>query len=82
MSQYYENKDILEEIPAVVAEDITPRDLLRFAKVILFALAILFILGAVCEMIRPGNNIFEACKTILPPIATLVIGYYFGKSSR
>ena len=27
-----------------------------------------------------GKNIFETCKTIIPPIITLVIGYYFGQS--
>ncbi len=25
-----------------------------------------------------GKDIFDACKTILPPIATLILGYYFG----
>jgi len=75
------NKDIIEEVPAVIEEDITPRDLMKFAKGILLALALLFALGAICELFRPESNIFEACKTILPPIATLVIGYYFGKSA-
>ncbi len=28
-----------------------------------------------------GKEIFDACKTILPPIATLVLGFYFGKSA-
>ena len=27
-----------------------------------------------------GKKIFEACRTILPPIATLILGYYFGAS--
>jgi len=26
-----------------------------------------------------SNEIFDACKTVLPPIATLIIGYYFGE---
>lgn len=25
-----------------------------------------------------GKEIFEACKTILPPIATAVLGFWFG----
>jgi hypothetical protein len=29
-----------------------------------------------------GKNIFDACKTIIPPIATLVLGFYFGKSDN
>lgn len=75
------NKDVLEDDQAVRRRAISPKDLLIFAKWILFFLAVLFALGALCEMIRPASTIFEACKTILPPIATLVIGYYFGKSS-
>lgn len=75
------NKDILLDIPTVIQEDITPRDMLKFAKAILAVLAVLFAGGAACELLKPQSNIFEACKTILPPIATLVIGYYFGKSS-
>lgn len=64
----------------MVEENVSPRDMLKFAKAILFILAILFTLGGFCEMIRPDASVFEACKTVLPPIATLVIGYYFGKS--
>ncbi len=29
-----------------------------------------------------GKDIFDACKTILPPIISLVIGYYFGKTEK
>lgn len=76
------NKDILEDTPAIIEENITPRDLMKFAKAILLVLALLFALGAICEVFKPQSNIFEACKTILPPIATLVIGYYFGRSSN
>jgi len=74
------NRDVLLEIPAATEENITPRDLMKFAKAILMVLAVLFALGAVCDLINPQSSIFEACKTILPPIATLVIGYYFGRS--
>lgn len=76
----HENKDILVDVPAITEENITPRDMMTFAKSILLVIAILFALGGVCELFRPQSSIFEACKTILPPIATLVIGYYFGKS--
>lgn len=75
------NKEIIEEIPAVITEDITPRDMLKLAKWILGVISLLFILGAFSELIKPNCGIFEACKTILPPIATLVIGFYFGKSN-
>lgn len=74
-------KDVLETGRAASEKDVTPKDLLIFAKTILLVLALLFVLGAVDAMFQPNNTVFEACKTILPPIATLVIGYYFGKSS-
>lgn len=74
-------KDIIEEIPAFVEQNITPKDLLGLAKYILMAIAIMFCLGCISELYQKGSAIFEACKTILPPIATLVIGFYFGKSS-
>lgn len=59
--------------------DITPKDRLKFAKTILLALSIMFVMGAFTEIFHPQNNVFEACRTILPSFATLVIGYYFGK---
>jgi len=59
--------------------DIPPRDKLRFAKVILFFLLVLFFLGSITELFIPANNVFEACRTLLPSIVTLVLGYYFGK---
>lgn len=51
-------------------------DFLKFAKIILGVLSLLLLLGGLSEMIHPDNQIFEACKTILPPIATLVIGSF------
>lgn len=76
------NKDVLLETPAATEENITPRDLMKFAKGILMVLAVLFALGGICDLVNPQSSVFEACKTILPPIATLVIGYYFGRSSN
>jgi len=69
--------DLLDD--DLLQNDITPKDRLRFAKTILLALSIMFIMGAGTEMVHPQNNVFEACRTILPSFATLVIGYYFGK---
>jgi hypothetical protein len=58
--------------------DVTPKNILSFAKAILLALAILFIIGIGVECYQPGSAVFEACKLTLPSLATLVIGYYFG----
>ena len=74
------NSDELSDISGVQIEDVTPKDLLKLGREILLVLAILFILGAISAVIWPNTVVFEACRTILPPIATLVIGYYFGKS--
>lgn len=62
------------------SEEVTPKDLLKFAKWILMVIAGLFVLGMGCQLFGHDKAIFEACKTILPAIATLVIGFYFGKS--
>ena len=74
--------EIIDEPAAVIIEDVTPKDLLRFAKIILGVLALLFVFGSIIDLVQPNSHVFEACKTILPPISTLVIGYYFGKSSN
>jgi hypothetical protein len=61
--------------------EVNPKERLNFAKSILFWLAFLFILGMAAFVLSPdkGEKIFDACKTVLPPIATLVIAYYFQK---
>lgn len=61
-------------------DKISPKDLLYFAKSILLILAFLFLMGIVSDLFKPEVHIFDGCKTVLIPIATLVIGYYFGKS--
>lgn len=72
--------DPLENVDLVLKrQDITPKDRLKFAKKILLVLAVMFTFGAFTELFHPQNNVFEACRTLLPSFATLVIGYYFGK---
>ena len=68
--------------------------LLYFAGVVLSGLALVFLEAMVmfyfsnsgaaykADSINPGKEIFEACVQIIPPIATLVLGYYFGKSEK
>ncbi len=29
-----------------------------------------------------GSAVFDACKTVIPPFGTLVLGYYFGQSQN
>jgi len=75
-----DTEEELSDVKGIETQTITPKDLLGFAKGILIALAVLFLIGAIIDIYRPASIVFEACKTILPPIATLVIGYYFGKT--
>lgn len=65
-----------------VWQGITPKDRLLLAKWILLAAVILFFLSGLAFLLSPehGAVIFDACKTILPPIVTLILGYYFGES--
>lgn len=68
----------LTDLPGVEKEsEVSPKDKLKFAKQILFGLVILFIASFVMSALG-FKEIFESCKEILPPIATLIIGYYFG----
>jgi hypothetical protein len=61
------------------------KEVLRLACYILLALFILYCLSIVtyswgCN--PAGKEIFEAAQKILPPIATLVIGYYFARKNK
>jgi glucan phosphoethanolaminetransferase (alkaline phosphatase superfamily) len=59
---------------------------LNFAAVILMGLALVFLESMAMyywsppSQVEVGKNIFETCKTVIPPIITLVLGYYFGRS--
>lgn len=61
---------------------------LYFGAVVLTSLALVFLLAmamyywATPEQVGRGKEIFEACIQIIPPILTLVIGFYFGKKSE
>lgn len=59
---------------------------LHFAAATLTGLGLIFLFSMVMYQWSSQPNdrakeIFDACKTIIPPIATLVLGYYFGKGS-
>lgn len=74
------SNDNLVDVNSIEKEEITPKDLLKFAKLILLWLMIIFILSAICELFYYDSGIFEVCKTLIPPIATSIIGFYFGKN--
>ncbi len=62
---------------------------LYFAASILAFLAYIMILAMIFYAFGPtvnppaesaGKNIFDACISVIPPIVTLIIGFYFGAS--
>ena len=57
---------------------------LYFAAFVLSGLGLIFVLavGVLAFTGGPGvgDKIFDACKTIIPPIVTLVLGFYFGQT--
>lgn len=79
-----ENQDneVITSVSALREKKLTPVHRLSFAKSILSGLAILFMIGMFMTVFTQNNEIFDACKTVLPPIATLIIGYYFGERSE
>jgi hypothetical protein len=72
--------DKLLDIEIIEEKEVTPRILLRFAKLILLFVVIIFIMASISELFFPDNKVFEVCRNILPSLTTLIIGYYFGKS--
>lgn len=62
---------------------------LYFGSVVLTAMALVFTLGMAMYYFAPdpqhaerAAKIFEAVVHIIPPLLTLVIGFYFGKRSE
>ncbi len=76
------DSEIITTISPLKEQKVTPVHRLSFAKSILSGLALLFLVGMLVTVITHDNAIFDACKTVLPPIATLIIGYYFGEKHK
>lgn len=63
-----------------------------FAAAVLAFLAFIFILAIIVYAFgpeatppsneTPGKTIFEACVKVIPPLVTLIIGFYFGTSQN
>lgn len=66
------------DLPFFESKEVSDRDIFMFAKLILLALATIFLVGMGIDLYHPNSAVFEACKLTIPPLATLVIGYYFG----
>ena len=75
-----DNEDKISKKKLHDEQEVTPKDLFRFAKAILLGISIMFILGMICKLIQQDTDIFESMKNILPSVATMVIGFYFGRT--
>lgn len=58
---------------------VTDKDKLNVAREILTGLAVIFVLCCILYLIDPehGSVLLEICKTTIPPLATLIIAFYF-----
>jgi len=83
------NKLILEDESDILLEKeprtdkATEKDILKFAGQILVCTGGIFVLSLLGNLFWPSEGskyIFDKCTTILPAIATLVIGFYYAKS--
>lgn len=78
----------LEEVAAeqnIGNEDVSPKDKLALAKGVLFFIFILAILAGVARVfaeVEAGKDIFDAATTLLLPVVTLVLGFYFGRNDN
>jgi len=63
-----------------------------FAAAVLAFLAYIFMLAIIIYALGPdpapgvteppGKKIFDSCVTIIPPLVTLIVGFYFGTSQN
>ena len=76
---------IAEEQNAGNPTDISPKDKLKFAQRVLLAIFILAILAGIARIWASdsaGSDIFNAATTLLLPVVTLVLGFYFGRNDN
>jgi len=70
--------DLSDDAPSPKREDITPKDLLDFAKVCLFWSMFVFCLSGILRGFSSDfSEFFEKSSTVVPPIITLILGFYF-----
>ncbi len=79
--------EVEKEIKAQSAEpkaNLTPVDKLQFAKWVLKGIFVFFVLSIGVRMYQEssGETLMEICRTGLLPIASFVIGDYFGSRGQ
>ena len=61
---------------------VTDKDILIFGKQVLFFLFIAFIFCGVCGLYFKSQALLEIMKVEIPPLCTLVLGYYWGNDKK
>jgi hypothetical protein len=58
---------------------ITQKDKFVAAKQILLGIAVLYVITIIAFMINPkdGEKLVDICMTVFPPLATLILVFYF-----
>jgi len=79
-------EDIVEEDlvsrPEPTEKPLTELRRLRLAECTLLVIAVLFLISMLVVCLIPtkeSNLVFDTCRQILPPIVTLILGYYFSR---
>ena len=68
----------------VQGRDLSPQDRLQFAKWVLRGISSFFVLSIMVWLYQSscGETLLEICRTALLPIASFIIGDYFGSRTR
>lgn len=68
----------------VQVRDLSPQDRLQFAKWLLRGISSFFVLSIMVWLYQSscGGTLLEICRTGLLPIASFIIGDYFGSRTR
>lgn len=78
-TQLLEAEEVASDTPLFELEPLPPGKKLGLAKETLLGLAVLFLAAGIAGVFggEPGQLVFDTCAKAIPPIATLILGYYF-----
>lgn len=77
---FYQNNEVeISPTEETRIGSITEQDKLLAAKQILCGIGMIYLFTVFAFLSNPesGNVLLEICKTVLPPLATLIIAFYF-----
>lgn len=83
--EFYDNHEIhgTEFEEPIIFGRITEQDRFYAAKQILLGLAILYVITIIAYLLRPtdGIKLIDICTTTFPPLATLILVFYFRQNT-